>query len=200
MTDPIPPLLAIAAAAAASALLLFGLLGRRRPPPAVAAVGDAAVTWRRRRVLNRSETLVLAAAEAVAARLDPTWRVWPQVALGEVLEASGPEAAGRAAFLRINAKRCDLLVVDGAGWPLAAIEYQGGGHHRGDWADRDAVKRLALGRAGVRLVEVPAPLAHRPEALRCLLAGALAPLALAPASPADDRRERPAAGVRSAPG
>lgn len=39
------------------------------------------------------------------------------------------------------------------------------------------MKRLALERAGVLVVEVAAPLARRPEALRRLLAEALAPLA-----------------------
>ena len=141
MFAPLVPVLA-AAGAALVLLLLFNVLvrgGRRRPrwrdtPPApVAAIGDPAVTWRRRRVLNTSEALVLAAAEAVAARLDPSWRVWPQVALGEALMASDPGGAARSAFLAVNAKRCDILLVDGAGWPLAAVEYQGGGHFQGDW-------------------------------------------------------------------
>ena len=137
---PLVPALAVAGAALVL-LVLFDTLvrgGRRRrrrdtPPAAVAAIGDPAVAWRRRRVLNASEALVLAAAEAAAARLDPSWRVWPQVALGEALVASHPGGAARSAFLAVNAKRCDILLVDGAGWPLAAVEYQGGGHFQGDW-------------------------------------------------------------------
>lgn len=139
MTDLLPHLAPLApvltdGGAAFVLLLLFDILVRgvrrrwRGSSPAVAAVGGPAVTWRRRRVLNTSEALVLAAAEAVAARLDPGWRVWPQVALGEALVAAGRDGAGHLAFLRVNAKRCDLLLVDGGGWPLAAIEYQGDGH------------------------------------------------------------------------
>lgn len=207
------PVLAFAGAALVLLLLFDALVrgARRRwwgTSPAVAAVGDPAVTWRRRRVLNASEALVLAAAEAVAARLDPAWRVWPQVALGEVLETAGRTEADRLGWLRINAKRCDLLLVDGGGLPLAAIEYQGGGHFRGDWAERDATKCLALERAGVIVVEVAAPLARRPEALRRRLVDALAPLAAdgsragaeAVRQGSSERSGRVRRGVRSARG
>src|SRR5215471_16926325 len=41
-----------------------------------------------------------------------------------------------------------------AGWPLAAVEYQGNGHYRGTAAARDAVKKEALRKAGVRYIAV----------------------------------------------
>ena len=37
---------------------------------------------------------------------------------------------------------------------MHAIEYQGGGHHQGTAAARDAVKKEALRRAGIGYVEV----------------------------------------------
>jgi hypothetical protein len=50
----------------------------------------------------------------------------------------------------------DLLLVDEDCEPRHAIEYQGGGHHQGTAAARDAVKREALRRAGVGYHEVVA--------------------------------------------
>jgi hypothetical protein len=69
--------------------------------------------------------------------------------LGEVL--SSPDAR---AYGAINSKRVDLLIVSGRGDPIAAIEYQGHGHYQGTAAARDAVKKEALRKAGVRYIEV----------------------------------------------
>jgi ribulose bisphosphate carboxylase small subunit len=49
-----------------------------------------------------------------------------------------------------------LLLVDADCRPLHAIEYQGGAHHQGTAAARDAVKKEALRRAGIGYVEVVA--------------------------------------------
>ena|SRR5438270_12181727 len=54
----------------------------------------------------------------------------------------------------INSKRVDLLIVDGDCRPFHAFEYQGGGHHQGSAAVRDAVKKEALRRAGIGYTEV----------------------------------------------
>ena len=77
------------------------------------------------------------------------WRVMAQVSLGEVL--SSPNAR---AYSAINSKRVDLLIVSRSGDPIAAIEYQGHGHYQGTAAARDAVKKEALRKAGVRYIEV----------------------------------------------
>ena len=103
----------------------------------------------KRPLLNKSEARVLAAAERAAREVDKGWRVMAQVCLGEAL-ASPDEAAYRA----INSKRVDLLIIAGNGEPLAAIEYQGTGHHQGTAAARDAVKKEALRRAGVEYIEI----------------------------------------------
>jgi hypothetical protein len=102
-----------------------------------------------KRLLNRGEEKVLAALEPIVASLEPGWRVWTQVSLGEVLDADSVEA-----FNTINAKRVDFLLVDAQQRPRVAIEYQGQGHHQGPAAARDAVKREALRRAGVGYGEV----------------------------------------------
>ena len=58
------------------------------------------------------------------------------------------------AYLAINSKRVDLLIIDAEFRPLHAVEFQGKGHHQGTAAARDAVKKEALRRAGIGYVEV----------------------------------------------
>ena len=107
--------------------------------------------FEKRSLLSRSEAYVLYAAERAinTAAADLKWRVMAQVSLGEVL--SSPDAR---AYSAINSKRVDLLIVSRNGDPIAAIEYQGHGHYQGTAAARDAVKKEALRKAGVRYIEV----------------------------------------------
>ena len=58
------------------------------------------------------------------------------------------------------------MLVDGDCLPIAAIEYQGGGHHQGTAAARDAVKKEALRRAGIGYPEVIAGVTTRAELKR----------------------------------
>lgn len=134
---------------------------KRGRPDQVAAVSHKAVSWRRRAVLNHNEGLVYDTAQAVLEDLEPGWRVWPQVSLGEVVETQGRTEADKEAHRWINSKRADFVVVDNRGWPLAVIEYQGKGHYRGNAAERDAVKRTVLAKAGVHYIEVPAEMSKR---------------------------------------
>src|SRR3546814_7251205 len=53
------------------------------------------------------------------------WRVMAQVNLGEILESDDKHA-----FMAINSKRVDVLVIGTNGAPIAAIEYQGGGDRK----------------------------------------------------------------------
>ena len=108
-------------------------------------------TFQTRRILSPSEARVLYAAENAIASANLKWRVMAQVSLGEVL--SSPDAL---AYSTINSKRVDLLIISSSGEPLAAIEYQGSGHYLGTAPARDAVKREALRRAGVRYIEISA--------------------------------------------
>ena len=105
--------------------------------------------FEKRRLLSRSEARVLYAAERAINTADLKWRVMAQVSLGEVL--SSPDAR---AYSAINSKRVDLLIVSRSGDPIAAIEYQGHGHYQGTAAARDAVKKEALRKAGVRYIAV----------------------------------------------
>lgn len=80
-------------------------------------------------------------------------RVLPEVPLGAILWCNDYSGDHRA-FKSINSKRLDIGVIDKFGKPCLAIEYQGGGHWRGNAEGRDAVKRLALEKAGIPLVEL----------------------------------------------
>lgn len=103
-----------------------------------------------RALLNKPERRLLGVIDAILAEDSPGWRAMGQVALGEILAS-----ADKDAFMAINAKRVDLLLIDDACRPLHAIEFQGTGHHLGaETAARDAVKREALRRAGIGYIEV----------------------------------------------
>ena len=111
-------------------------------------------------LLNKSETKLFMALEKMVAQMTPGWRLMAQVSLGEVLQSKDV-----AAYRCINSKRVDMLLVDAECRPLHAIEYQGGAHHKGTAAARDAVKKEALRRAGIGYVEVVAG-DHTPAELR----------------------------------
>jgi uncharacterized protein DUF2726 len=106
-------------------------------------------SFEKRRLMSKAEARVFYLAEDVVREQRLNWRVMAQVSLGEVLASPGPEA-----YRAINSKRVDILLVSNAGEPVAAIEFQGGGHHQGEASARDAVKKEALRRAGVGYIEV----------------------------------------------
>lgn len=133
-------------------LVLLGALatlptgrGSSRTDAQLRAVRGARFTARP--ILNRAEFKRYAWLETWS-RGTP-YRVFAQVSYGEVLAC-----ADDAAFAAINAKRADMMIVDAHGMPVAAVEYQGTGHWKGDAKGRDAVKRAALASAGVALIEL----------------------------------------------
>ena len=102
-------------------------------------------------LLNKSEARVFRELDQVVLACNPGWQVMAQVSLGEILRCRDAEA-----YRCINSKRVDLLLVDHHCRPRHAIEYQGGAHHQGTAAARDAVKKEALRRAGIGYHEVVA--------------------------------------------
>ena len=102
-----------------------------------------------RPLLNRPERRVLAHLDKCLSEDAPGWRAMGQVSLGEILASDD-----RDAYFAINSKRVDLLIVDAECRPLHAVEFQGQGHHQGNAAARDAVKKEALRRAGIGYVEL----------------------------------------------
>jgi Protein of unknown function (DUF2726) len=106
-------------------------------------------SFQKQRLLSNSEFRVFRVVEAEVTAARRGYRVFAQTSLGEVLRSPSDEA-----FRSINSKRVDILIVDQGGWPVVAVEHQGAGHHQGTAAARDAVKKEALRKAGVRYVEV----------------------------------------------
>ncbi|AJD43366.1 restriction endonuclease domain-containing protein (plasmid) [Rhizobium gallicum bv. gallicum R602sp] len=102
-------------------------------------------------LLNKSEARVFRELDSVVIGCNPSWQVMAQVSLGEILRSADPDA-----YSCINSRRVDLLLVDSNCRPRHVIEYQGGAHHQGAAAARDAVKKEALRRAGIGYHEVVA--------------------------------------------
>lgn len=135
-------------------------------------------TFRAQPLLNKSEARLFKELDRMVIGRNPGWQVMAQVSLGEILWSENKDA-----FLCINSKRVDLLLVDEECRARHAIEYQGGGHHQGMAAVRDAVKKEALRKAGIgyhevvkgemkradllalveKLVDLPRPEVHAPE-------------------------------------
>jgi hypothetical protein len=108
-----------------------------------------AASFEKRRLLSLPEYQTFKIVEEEISVSRSNYRVFAQTSLGEVLTSPNSNA-----FHSINSKRVDILIVDCGGWPVAAVEYQGGGHYQGTAAGRDAVKKEALRKAGVRYIEV----------------------------------------------
>lgn len=106
--------------------------------------------YNRKRLINKEAFPVFATVEAFFAEQGGRYRVLPELCLGAVLECDS-----RDGFHCVNSKRLDVGVVDAYGFLVAAIEYHGSGHHLdGTAAMRDQVKRRALQKAGIELIEV----------------------------------------------
>ena len=117
------------------------------------------VDFEPRRLLNKPEYGILRVLENVAREIDDGHRVMAQTSLGAIIaprSASGSDEARNLAFRSINSKRLDFLVVDRAGMPALAVEYQGHGHYRNGAFMRDAVKREAVRKARIRFLEIEA--------------------------------------------
>src|SRR4029077_19246688 len=81
--------------------------------------------------------------------------IFPQVSLGQIIGTEGAQELADEAHRAINSKRCDLLIADRYGNPVAVLEYQGAGHDIGGAAKRrDQLKRVAQKRGGGLLFEI----------------------------------------------
>ena len=86
-----------------------------------------------------------------------------QTVLGEIIrpmKGMTTPRDDREAQASINSKRVDMVVIDRGGYAVLAVEVQGAGHYRGDAYLRDAVKREALRRAGIPMLEIDASWSH----------------------------------------
>jgi hypothetical protein len=108
--------------------------------------------FQKKPLLNREEARVLPVLEQVVSELDQGYRVMAQTSLGEVIRPKDRNSYD--AFAAINSKRLDFAIFDNRGLIACAIEYQGSGHYQQGSTLRDTVKREALRKAGVRMLEV----------------------------------------------
>ena len=121
------------------------------------SVGDSASQLRhvmsanfyKKKIMNKAEYRVFRIVESEVQALRNGCRVLSQTSLGEVIGSDSPKA-----FASVNSKRVDILIIGPYGEAIAAIEYQGGAHHQGSAAARDAIKKEALRKAGVQFLEV----------------------------------------------
>ncbi|WP_323035292.1 DUF2726 domain-containing protein [Pararhodobacter sp.] len=125
--------------------------------PKLQAEAIARVGFVKTPLMNKGEYRVFSILERTSAGLRDGYRVMAQVNLGEFLkpEPQTEVALKEEAFASINSKRVDFLIIDRTGQGALAVEYQGSGHYLGQTAFlRDAVKKEALRRAGIPLLEV----------------------------------------------
>jgi Protein of unknown function (DUF2726) len=106
-------------------------------------------SFQKQRLMNASEFQIFRVLERDVAIRQGGFRVFAQASLGEVLTS-----ASESAYFAVNSKRVDVLIVDKAGYPALAVEYQGQGHNSATSAQRDAIKKTALEKAGVGYLEI----------------------------------------------
>lgn len=114
--------------------------------------------------VNQEASKVLYALSEWIEANQKAWRMSFEVSMGAFIWTENDNA--RRSF---NSKRVDFLLIDNQGKPMLVVEYHGTGHYGGNSADgnkkemeqrrknaedRMAVKRIALARAGIRLLEV----------------------------------------------
>jgi hypothetical protein len=118
----------------------------------------ARVDFEPQRLLNKSEYRIFLLLEAVTRGLNAGLRVMAQTCMGEIVrpkKGSASESDCNLAYRSINSKRIDFVIINRFGIPILAIEHQGDGHYHSRSFMRDAVKREALRKANIVLIEVP---------------------------------------------
>ncbi|MGJ0576944.1 DUF2726 domain-containing protein [Xenorhabdus bovienii] len=108
-------------------------------------------TFKKRTIMNKSEYYLFCKLEKFLNLNHPSFRIFPQVSLGEIIGSDSKKA-----YLSINSKRVDFAIIDQKGEPFAVVEYQGSGHYQGNAAVRDTIKKEACNKAGIRYFEIPA--------------------------------------------
>lgn len=105
--------------------------------------------FQKQKLMNFSEFQVFRIIEQDTAIRRAGFRLVAQAPLGEILKSQHKNG-----FRAVNGKRIDMLILDRAGWPLLAIEYQGEGHYDDTSDLRDAIKKTALTKAGIGYLEI----------------------------------------------
>lgn len=134
------------------------------PKAQLAAISK--VHFEKRKLMNPEEYRVFVQVEKTVSEIRAGYQVMAQTSLGEFIKPSKQTdwRTNKDAFASVNSKRIDIIVLDKFGHVALAIEYQGSGHHQNGAFMRDAVKREALRRAGIPMLEVQVD--TKPEEVR----------------------------------
>ncbi len=117
----------------------------------------ADLTFEKRRVMHRSELQLLSKVEQIATEQGAGHRVMAQISLGELIQPQqlrAPQNTSDAALASIYESRVGLVVLDSTGVVVLVVEALPGYPGQDAVLLRDAVKREALRRAGIPVVEV----------------------------------------------
>lgn len=109
------------------------------------------------RPVNPEAFRIMASIEDWIRETNNLWRVSFEVSMGAFIKTDKSVAAWLAdkAFRSYNSKRVDFLIINEKGYPKAVVEYNGSGHDLSDDAeDRMEVKRLALEKAKIALIQI----------------------------------------------
>lgn len=107
--------------------------------------------------INREAFKVFRTIESDLPNRGTRYRLLAEVAMGAFIKTSrhhGTAAERKRAYSTYGSKRVDFLIIDPFGRPALVVEYHGSGHHQANASARDAVKKRALQKAGVELLEV----------------------------------------------
>lgn len=107
--------------------------------------------FKKRPLMNKGEYALFCKLEKLLAEKYPRYRIFPQVSMGEIIGSENKHA-----YLSINSKRVDSVIINQTGEPCAVVEYQGYGHNKGNAAERDEIKKEACRKAGIKFIEIPA--------------------------------------------
>lgn len=108
--------------------------------------------------VNREAVRVLYAIDEWIKVCQPDWRFAFEVAMGGFIKTpyAPDDPLQKRAFNSYSGKRVDFLLINRRGQPVLVVEYNGSGHDlSGDADARMEVKRLALKKAGIPLLEIP---------------------------------------------
>lgn len=105
----------------------------------------------KQKLFNASEFKVYRLLVDEVSKLESRYFVMGQTSMREFLNTDSKFKKG-GSFYALSDRRMDFVIIDDDANVVLAIEYQGSGHYQGNAQERDEVKALALGKAGIPLM------------------------------------------------
>jgi len=103
--------------------------------------------YKKGKMLNHSEMKLLLALEEALRGKD--YRIVLQTSLGAFLNHKEKKA-----FLAVNCKRADFVIMNRFAYPEAVIEYNGEGHYQNNSSLRDDIKSLSCQSADLPFIQI----------------------------------------------